>query len=143
MIFKNILVPYDGSNFSNRAFQKALDVAKKDGSKITIFTVIEGEYSAIMGHSKINQQVIKKQQSAAKKYIYKLESSAKNSNVPVSVKIKQGSKIVNEIINFANSKKFNLIVMGSHGRTGLNKLILGSVANGVAQQAKCSVMVIK
>ena len=143
MIFKNILVPYDGTNFSNRAFQKALDIAKKDGSKITIFTVIEGEYSAIMGYSKINSQVIKKQQSTAKKYIYKLESSAKNSNVPISVKIKQGAIIVKEIINFAKSKKFNLIVMGSHGRTGLNKLILGSVTNGVAQQAKCSVMVVK
>ena len=51
--------------------------------------------------------------------------------------------IVKEIVNFAKSKKFDLIVMGSHGRTGLNKLILGSVANGVAQQAKCSVMVVK
>ena len=143
MIFKNILVPYDGSNFSNRAFRKALDIAKKDGSKITIFTVIEGEYSAVMGFSQINPQIIKKQQSAAKKYIYKLESSAKNSNVPISVKIKQGTKIVKEIIDFAKLKKFNLIVIGSHGRKGLNKLILGSVSNGVVQQAKCSVMVVK
>lgn len=143
MIFKNILVPYDGTNFSNRAFQKALDIAKKDGSKITIFTVIEGEYSAITGYSKINPQVIKKQQNAAKKYIYKLESTAKNNDVSISIKIKQGTKIVKEIINFAKSKKSNLIVMGSHGRTGLNKLILGSVANGIAQQAKCSVMVVK
>ena len=143
MIFKNILVPYDGTNFSNRAFQRALDIAKKDGSKITIFTVIEGEYSAVRGFSKVNPQVIKKQQSAAKKYISKLESTAKNSDVSISVKIKQGAKIVKEIANFAKSKKSNLIVMGSHGRTGLNKLILGSVANGIAQQAKCSVMVVK
>jgi len=143
MIFKNILVPYDGTSFSNRAFQKALDIAKKDNSKITIFTVIEGEYSAIMGYSKINPQVIKKQQSAAKKYIYKLESSAKNSGVSITVKIKQGTKIVKEILDFAKSKKFNLIVMGSHGRTGINKLILGSVSNGVVQQARCSIMVVK
>jgi len=143
MVFKNILVPYDGTNFSNRAFQKALDIAKKDNSKITIFTVIEGEYSAIMGYSKINPQVIKKQQSAAKKYISKLESSAKNRGVAITVKIKQGTKIVKEILDFAKTKKFNLIVIGSHGRTGINKLILGSVANGIAQQAKCSVMVVK
>lgn len=143
MVFKNILVPYDATSFSNRAFQKALDIAKKDNSKITIFTVIAGEYSAIRGFSKNSPQVIKKQQSAAKKFIYKLESTAKSSNVPVSVKIKQGTIIVKEIINFAKSKKSDLIVIGSHGRTGLNKLILGSVANGVAQQAKCSVMVVK
>jgi len=143
MVFKNILVPYDGTSFSNRAFQKALDLAKKDDSKITIFTVIEGEYSAILGYSKINPQIIKKQQSAAKKYIYKLESTAKNSNVPISVKIKQGTSIVKEIINFAKSKKSDLIVMGSHGRSGMNKLILGSVTNGVVQQVRCSVMVVK
>lgn len=143
MVFKNILVPYDGTSFSNRAFQKALDIAKKDDSKITIFTVIEGEYSAVRGFSKVNPQVIKKQQGAAKKYISKLESAAKNDSVPISVKIKQGVSIVKEILNFAKSKKSNLIVMGSHGRTGLNKLILGSVANSVTQQAKCSVMVVK
>ena len=143
MVFKNILVPYDATSFSNRAFRKALDIAKKDGSKITIFTVIEGEYSAIRGFSKNSTKVIKKQQRAAKKFIYNLESAAKSSNVPISVKIKQGTIIVKEIINFAKSKKSNLIVIGSHGRTGLNKLILGSVANGVAQQAKCSVMVVK
>ena len=143
MIFKNILVPYAATSFSNRAFQRALDIAKKDGSKITIFTVIEGQYSAIMSYSKINLDIIKKQEKAAKKFIFALKSSAKKSNVPVFVKIKQGTTIVKEIVNFAKSKKFDLIVMGSHGRTGLNKLILGSVANGVAQQAKCSVMVVK
>ncbi|MDH5463708.1 MAG: universal stress protein [Nitrosopumilus sp.] len=143
MIFENILVPYDGTNFSNRAFRKALDIAKKDNSKITVFTVIEGEYSAIRGYSKINPQIIKKQQNVAKKYIYNLEQTAKNLNIPITVKIKQGASIVKEIINLANSKRMDLIVMGSHGRTGLNKLILGSVANSVAQQAKCAVMVVK
>ena len=143
MVFQNILVPYDGTNFSNRAFRKALEIAKKDNSKIIIFTMIEGEYSAIMGYSKINPQVIKKQENAAKKYIYKLEHIGKNLNVPISVNIKQGTSIVKEIIDVANSKKSDLIVLGSHGRTGLNKLILGSVANGVVQQAKCSVMVVK
>jgi len=143
MVFKNILVPYDGTNFSNRAFRKALDIAKKDGSKITIFTVIEGEYSAIRAYTRTNPEIIKKQENAAKKYIYKLEKTAKNLNIPISVKIKQGSSIIKEIISLANSKKSDLIVIGSHGRTGLNKFILGSVSNGVAQQAKCSVMVVK
>lgn len=143
MVFNNILVPYDGSNHSNRAFRKALDVAKKDNSKITIFTAIEGEYSAIIGYSKIHPQIIRKQRLAAKKLISKLESAAKIYNVPISVKIKQGKSIVSEILNFAKSHKIDLIVMGSHGRTGLSKFILGSVANSVVQQAKCSVMVVK
>ncbi|MFQ5497707.1 MAG: universal stress protein [Nitrosopumilus sp.] len=143
MIFRNILVPYDGSNFSNRAFRKALDIAKADDSKIIIFSVIEGEYSAISGYSKINPTVIKKQKTAAKKLIYKLESAAKSYGIPISVKIKQGKSIVNEIIAFTKSRKIDLIVMGSHGRSGISRFILGSVANSVTQQAKCSVMVVK
>jgi len=143
MIFGNILVPYDGSNFSNRAFKKALDIAKADDSKIIIFSVIEGEYSAISGYSRIHPAVIKKQKIAAKKLICKLESAAKSDGVTTSVKIKQGKSIVNEIITFAKSRKVDLIVMGTHGRSGLSRFILGSVANGVTQQAKCSVMVVK
>ncbi|KER06488.1 Universal stress protein [Marine Group I thaumarchaeote SCGC AAA799-E16] len=96
-----------------------------------------------MGYSKINPQVIAKQKNAAKKLIRKLESTAKSNNVSISVKIKQGRSIIKEIVDFTKSHKIDLIVMGSHGRTGLSKLILGSVANGVVQQAKCSVMVVK
>jgi nucleotide-binding universal stress UspA family protein len=96
------------------------------------------------GKNKIKRYVMTlKQQSAAKKYIYKLETSEKNSNVPIFVKIKQGTTIVKAIINFAKSKKFSLIVMGSSGRGGFDKILLGSVANGVAQQAKYPVLIIK
>ncbi|GBH34073.1 hypothetical protein NZNM25_08640 [Nitrosopumilus zosterae] len=61
MIFTNILIAYDMSSFSNRAFKIALEIAKTNGSKITLLTIIPGEYSAIMGYSKINPQTIQKQ----------------------------------------------------------------------------------
>ena len=50
---------------------------------------------------------------------------------------------VKEIVTYAKSKKVDLIVMGSHGRTGLNKLILGSVANGVSQMVHCPILIVK
>jgi nucleotide-binding universal stress UspA family protein len=96
-----------------------------------------------MGYSGINNKVIKKQRSVATKYSSKLKSVATNLGVPFSFKIKQGSNPVKEIINFATSYKCDLIVLGSHGRTGWSKLILGSVANGVVQHAKSSVLVVK
>ena len=141
--FKNILVPYDGSSYSNNAFKKALDIAKADGSKIIVFMLIEEVYSTIMGYSGINNKVIKKQQSTAMNYSSKLKSVATNLGVPFTFKIKQGSNPVKEIINCATSYKCDLIVLGSHGRTGWSKLILGSVANGVVQHAKSAVLVVK
>lgn len=143
MTFKNILVPYDASPYSGRAFRKALDIAKTDGSKIVVFTLIEGEYSAVMGYSKINPEVIKKQRSAAMKYISNLKLLAKNANVPFTFKIQQGTNPVKEIVKFTASHKCDLIVMGSHGKNAWNRLILGSVANGVVQRAKAAVMVVR
>lgn len=144
MSFKNILVPYDASGYSERAFKKALEIAEKDDSKITVVTVIEGVYAATIGFTlKTNPKIIQKQIKAAEKFITKLKLAAKKKGVPFSLKILQGTSIVKTLINFSNSRKFDLIVMGSHGRTGFSKFVLGSVANGIAQHSKCPVMIVK
>ena len=77
------------------------------------------------------------------RYIEKLEKSAKKTNISFKFQIIKSSSTVNTIVTFAKSRKYDLIVMGSHGRTGLDKLILGSVANGVVQKSKCPVLVVK
>ena len=48
-----------------------------------------------------------------------------------------------KIVKFAHDRNFDLIVIGSHGRSGFNKFLLGSVSNKVSQMAKCPVMIIK
>ena len=48
-----------------------------------------------------------------------------------------------KIVTFAKTKKIDLIVMGSHGKTGFDKLMLGSVANGVVQRARCPILIVK
>jgi nucleotide-binding universal stress UspA family protein len=144
MSFKNILVPYDASGYSERAFKKALDIAEKDDSKITVVTVIDGAYATTIGFTlKINQEIIQKQIKTAEKFITKLKLAAKKKGVPFSLKILHGASIVKTLVNFTNSQKFDLVVIGSHGRTGFSKLVLGSVANGIVQHVKCSVMVVK
>ena len=55
----------------------------------------------------------------------------------------KSTSVVRDITTYAKSRKIDLIVMGSHGRTGVDKLILGSVANGVTQKASCPVLIIK
>ncbi len=79
----------------------------------------------------------------AKKSLSRLEKLADNEGVEVSIHIQEAKSIAKEIISFSDSKKINLIVIGSHGQTGFNRMILGSVSNKVSQLAKCPVLIIR
>jgi len=85
----------------------------------------------------------KKQKDIALKNFAQLESIAKKAGVKVSSKISDSNSIVKTLVSFAKSNKISLILMGSHGRTGFNKLLLGSVIHGVSQRAMCPVLIVK
>ncbi len=144
MIFKNILVPYDLSKSANHAFKIALDIAKKYDSKLTVLTSIEGDsWHHKYYDSRADNELLRNQKKAAIKYIEKLENQTKKANISFKYQIIKSTSTVKTIVDFAKSRKHDLIVMGSHGRTGLDKLILGSVANGVVQKSSCPVLIVK
>jgi len=144
MLFENILVPIDLSNPSNQAFKIALDLAQKYGSKITLLTCVEGDaWHHYFYDARADSELLKKQSKAAKKYMEKLEDAAQKAAIKVKLQILKSTSVARDITTFAKSRKIDLIVMSSHGRTGLDKLILGSVANGVVQRSKTPVLLIK
>ena len=145
MLFTNILVPYDGSSNAIHAFKVALDMAKKYDSKITLVTCLEIDFRAPWyGYdSRVGKTIMKQQKEAAKKHISKLELIAKKAKASFNSEIVITKSIVKTIVDFSKSHKIDLIVMGSHGRKGFDKLLLGSVANGVSQKVKCPVLIIK
>lgn len=144
MDFKNILVAYDSSGFSNRAFKSALDIAEPNKSKITIATVVTGVYQPSIGFTmKYAEKTLEKHRKFIEKIFSNLESAADKKGISLSLKILHNPSVSKGILDYVNSRKFDMIVMGSHGRTGLNKIILGSVANDVAHRSKIPVMVVK
>ena len=144
MLFQNILVPFDLSGPSNHAFKVALDIAQKYDSKITLLTCVEGDaWRHYYFDARSHNQLLKKQSKVAKKYMEKLEVMADKVGVNIKLKILKSTSAIKDITSFAKSRKMDLIVMSSHGRTGLDKLILGSVANGVIQRTRCPVLLIK
>lgn len=144
MMFSNILIPFDLSNQSVRAFKTALDIAKKYNSKITILTCLEGDaWHHKFYDSRADNELIKKQKKVTLSHISKLETLAKKVNITTKSQILKSTSVVKDIITYAKSRKIDLIVMGSHGRTGMDKLILGSVANGVTQKASCPILIVK
>lgn len=143
-MFQNILVPFDLSNQSTRAFKMALDVAKKYHSCITLLTCLEGDaWHHKYYDARADKELIKKQSKVTKKYIEKLESFAEKNNISVKSQIITSKSVVNDIVTFAKSRKHDLIVIGSHGRSGFDKILLGSVANGVSQKTHCPVLIVK
>lgn len=144
MMFQNILVPVDLSNYSTRAFKVALDVAKKYNSKLTLLTCLEANASHHLYYeSRTSSELIKKQSKVVKKYFEKLELLAEKSNISIRSKILTSQSTVNDIVKFAKSRKSDLVVLGSHGKTGFDKWLLGSVANGVSQKTNCPVLIVK
>jgi len=144
MFFRNILVPYDGSKNSSRAFKIAIDMAKKYDSKIIGIACIDVIYRGQWYYdSDYYADKIKKQKEIVRKSVANLEKSAKKEGIDFTFEVFQSRSVVEKIITFAKTKKIDLIVMGSHGRTGFDKVLLGSVANGVAQRVKCHVMIVK
>ncbi len=144
MLFKNILVPFDLSNKSFHAFKIALDMAKKYDSKITILTCIQVDtWHHKFYDSRADAELLKNQKKVIIPYIEKLENLANKSNITMKSQILRSISVVKDITTYAKSHKFDLIVMGSHGRTGMDKLILGSVANGILQKSSCPVLIIK
>lgn len=144
MAYSKILVPFDGSSFSRKAFKAALGIAKKQKSKIFLLSCLEKDnLGAWYIDKRINKQIMTDAKRFAKNVLIKLEKIGEESQIPVSTHIKETKSIAKEIIGFAESKKVSLIVMGSHGQTGFNRMILGSVSNKVSQLSKCPVLIMK
>ena len=141
---KKILVPFDGSGYSEKAFEKALEIAEKFESELIVTTIIQSKISDSAGISLERLQEIQdEEEDIATTMLKKLEDKAKTKNVSFSIKIVHNPSSSEGIVNYADSNNIDLIVMGSHGRTGFRKIVLGSVANGVVGRAKCSVLITK
>lgn len=144
MAITDILVPFDGSSYSIRAFNTALDIAKKHDAKIKILTCLQKEnLGAWYIDKRINKKIIKDAKEFAMSFLEKLLKKAESSGVSSSIHVVEAKSISKQIVSFADSKKINLIVIGSHGQTGFNNLLLGSVSNSVSQLAKCPVLIVK
>lgn len=143
MTFEKILVPYDGSKFSEKAFRQALEIANKFDSVITIITVITIPHDIREFTLEFAEELSNKQTKHFQELTNILIQKAKDNHIKCSQKFVFDPSPVGGIINYMTSQKFDLIIIGAHGRTGFTKLLLGSVADGILKHAKCPVMIIK
>ncbi len=144
-LIKHIFVPYDGSAFSNRAFEFALDLASKYGSSITVGTVMSSSFfeSSFLDIQEPSKKIVDKEKLAAmEKNFDKMRTVSKKFAIPLKTEIIVSSAVSDSLVAFANSNKVDLIIMGTRGK-GDNRLMLGSVSIGVSQKATAPVLLIK
>ena len=139
---KKILVPFDGSGYSEKAYEQALEIAEKFESELTVMTVIQSKMADSSGVSLTRMQEIQDEEEDAATAMFKtLEDRAKTKNISFSIKMVHNPSSSEAIVDYVDSRDMDLVVMGSHGRTGFRKIILGSVASGVVGHTKCSVLI--
>lgn len=144
--FSRILVAIDGSDTSMKAAYVAIASAKKHGAKLLVVNALNAPYSDLylteMGN--YPEYTKKKAEEDAKKWFEEIRQNAKENGVDVEAEaIEPFPTIVGSIVNYADHKNVDLIVVGSIGRTGFQKIPLGSVALGIVRYATRSVMVVK
>jgi nucleotide-binding universal stress UspA family protein len=138
---KRILIATNGDDVSKKAVTEGVDLAKECGAKIIGLYVIDVGAFNIMDVGSDELARLKNQQTVdGKRALSLLKELADTHGVNIEMILREGEP-VKEIINVARDYKADLIVMGSHCRKGLGKLIEGSVAERSVKDAPCPVMV--
>ncbi len=140
MQIHKILVPFDFSEHSEKALHWATGIAEKWQAQVLLFHVVSAATYPMMTEAYYNTaQVEARREEDAKQQLK--EMAAKEKTVNIETKVKVGEPFW-DICRAAEEEKMDLIVMGSHGRTGLAHVLLGSVAERVVRHASCPVMVV-
>jgi nucleotide-binding universal stress UspA family protein len=142
---KRILVPLDGSDSSFQAAKYAIKLAKMAGAEIIFMhAVTNPPYVEYKTAGLVIMHYIEEAKRRAEMWYRNVGDIASKEGVKFSSETTLDvSSPADSIINYAESKKADLIVMGTHGRTGVKRFLLGSVASGVVTHAKCSVLVVR
>ena len=144
-MFKHILVPVDGSDNATRAVEKAAGLAKAFSSRITLVTVIDNyPFTGVGGDFAFGQvEYLAAATANANSALQKAEAQLSSQGLSCERRVVEEHVIHEGILETAREQAVDLIVMGSHGRHGLEKLLLGSVTTRVLGRSPVPVLVVR
>ena len=140
-MYKNILIPTDGSEIAEQAVEHGIRLAKALNAKVHGLYVIDISAFAGIPTEAVWESMRVLLEEEGKKALAKVEELSKQLGVEHELIIREGIP-AEEIVNVAKEKGVDLIVMGTAGRTGLDRFLLGSVAEKVVRTSSCPVMVV-
>ncbi|MFO8051736.1 MAG: universal stress protein [Thermoplasmatota archaeon] len=135
--FRRILVPVDEGKVSEKAFRSAMDLASMIDGRITLLHVIEVEEPVLGG---IETELDEELKNRGMKIISRFSKEAKGSDLELDPVLVEGdaASVINE-----GSRDHDLIIMGTHGRSTLASMVMGSVADSVMRNSCCPVLLLR
>ena len=150
-MYKKVLVPLDGSELGECTLSHVKNLAK-DGSvgEVTLLNVVKFDIPWELGRSENPEGIhfdineIREQSFAkSRKYLADKEAQLVSEGVKVNTESLEGNRPADNITDYAQKKDMDLIIIGTHGYTGLKKLMMGSVAFAVLHQSHVPVLLIR
>ncbi len=144
---KNILVPTDCSDLSTEALEFAIELTKQFGAELTLLKV----FSFMLNFSfddlgipvpDLNEQVLSESEKRHVEELERFWNSYNHENIKAKLVCLMGDPF-DEIIRYVNNNSIDLIVMGTHGYTGLKHIVLGSVTEKVTRYAPPPVLTVR
>jgi nucleotide-binding universal stress UspA family protein len=145
-MYKTILVPIDGSDTSARAFDTALQLARDNDAELCPVYIVDnplvvydspGYDPSILRDAMCEEGKRITDAALAKMHLEKVRGIARIDEVELSV-----DSIADRILKMATDMQADLVVMGTHGRRGFRRLVLGSVAERFVRMASCPVLLV-
>jgi universal stress protein A len=142
---RRILHPTDFSPASRPAFKKALELAKASRAQLLVAHVLSPLPVTPDGYMPPNlwDELERGQRATGQRQLNRLVANAKAAGVRARGLLLDIGVRHEQIVRFSNARRVDMIVMGTHGRSGLTKAILGSVASRVLASARCPVMTVR
>ena len=139
--FSKILVAIDGSHESMEAARYSISLSQEYNAELYALHIVRSDVDLFGPHDTSEYTI--RMRNEAEKYLNKVRLTADEKNMQIKSEIISSTNIAEAIVDYAEEKNFKLIVIGTRGRSGFKKLLLGSVASSVVTYAHCPVLVVK
>lgn len=148
--FNHILCPYDFSEFAGKALEYAIRLTRCSGDRLTVMNIMVNPFlfeggSPILGSNIQAVDLLDKLREDDKQKLdaLKKDLAAKHPDLDIAFREEESNDIGEAILQAQKSIGADLVVMGSHGRKGLRRVLLGSVAEDVLRHVECPVLIVK
>jgi nucleotide-binding universal stress UspA family protein len=135
-MYKKILVPLDGSALAEKILPHVADLAKVSGAEVTLVSVVQFTVGAVGAKLEAIPEAVAERNAALKTealiYLEKVQRDLKDKGVTAHCVALEGD-VASEIMIFADKKGFELVAMGTHGRSGIDRFMMGSIAEKVVR----------
>lgn len=142
-MIKKILVPLDGSELAEKALPYAEELAQKFKADLTLVWVLQPLVIMSDYNPSSYGKILDTERHEATTYLHTIQQKLDEKHLSAQPTVLSGQSAAESIIDLACQEQTDLIIMSTHGRSGLSRWVYGSVANKVLQHAPCPIYLIK